>query len=137
MLALRACIVAASVGVLTGCASKYHAWDGVKGYQDETLESGRVKVSYTAEKFTGWDRLDGYLNRRCMELAQSTTQHVVVEKVEHTYTYAVAQSEVSVGAPVRVGGGSMDTGIVAPTASHHDVLFKWKLASGICSAAAQ
>ncbi len=134
---LSAGITAMSAVLLTGCASKYHAWDGVKGYQDETLESGKVKVSFTAEKFTGWERMDDYLQRRCTELTQSASQNVIVEQVEHTYAYAVAQSELSVGAPVRLGRGSIDTGVVAPTVSHNDVLFKLKQASGICSAAAK
>ncbi len=89
-------------------------------------------MSFTAEKFTSWERLDGYLLRRCQELTGLDAGSVAVDKVEHTYAYTVAQSDTAVGAPVRLGKGSVDS-VAAPVASQHDVLFKLKQARGICT----
>ena len=124
------------IGLLAGCASKYHPWNGIKGYQHEQSESGLFQVSYTAEKFTGWDRIDGYLQRRCQELTGLDADSVAVEGIEHAYTHSLAQSETSVGTTVRQGSGSADS-VAAPVSTHHDVLYKLKQARGTCTAVNQ
>lgn len=116
---------------LLGCATPYQAWDGVKGYQEEPVADDAFRITFAAEKFTGWERLDGYLHRRCQELLGSDVENVSVSDITHEFSYQVVEVETTAGAPMLRGADS-EVFMPAPV-GHHDTLFKLKQASGHCS----
>ena len=113
---------------LTGCISRYHAWDGTTGYQDERLHEGGYQVSYTAEQSTRWSWLDQYLVRRCREIAK--TEQANVMDVRHEIETVVAMSSVPIGAPIMTPADSV---IMPASSAPHEVVFNLKKAEGRCS----
>lgn len=56
--------------LLAGCASKYQAWDGVRGYRESPAAQGYV-VQVVGDKFVRWSILEAQLVRRCTELSHA------------------------------------------------------------------
>ncbi|WP_290493379.1 hypothetical protein [Alcanivorax sp.] len=117
--------------LMAGCASSYYPWNGAKGYQDQPLGDQTYAVSYHAEKGTDWAVLDGYLRRRCETLLGQ--QAVSVTDITHRIHGNVAQSDMATSAPVRTGGDAMGGNFSSPGLSQHGVLFKLRVAEGVCS----
>ena len=117
--------------LLSGCISTYHAWDGTKGYQEEQLDERQFKVSYAADQSTRWSWLDGYLERRCQELAGS--QVALMSDITHDTHTVTAMSSVAVGAPVIAGGNDFGGVMMPVTSAPHEVVFNLKKAEGRCS----
>ena len=117
--------------LVSGCASSYHPWDGAKGYQDQPLADQTYAISYSAEKGTAWAVLDGYLQQRCETLLGQ--QAVSVTDITHRIHGNVAQSDMATSARARIGGGEMGGNFSSPGLSQHGVLFKLRVAEGVCS----
>ncbi len=112
--------------LLSGCISTYHAWDGVKGYQEAPMDDGGYMVSYVADQATRWTVLDGYLARRCQQLISGQT--VAVKDIRHEIDSITVMSSAAIGAPVISGDQ-----VTMPVASApHEVVFNLKKAAGRC-----
>lgn len=112
---------------LSGCISSYHAWDGVKGYQEDALSESEYRVSYVAEQATRWTMLDGYLARRCRELLGQ--EQVRLEGVQHDVHSITVMSSATIGSPVISG----DQVTMPVTSAPHEVVFNLRKAEGHCS----
>lgn len=88
-------------------------------------------VSYHAEKGTDWAVLDGYLQRRCETLLGQ--QAASVTDIAHRIHGNVAQSEMATSPPSRLGGGALGENFSSPGLSQHGVLFKLRVAEGVCT----
>ena len=117
----------AFASLLTGCISPYHAWNGVKGYQEEQLDKQAYRVSYVADQATRWSRVDAYLARRCKALLGSPSAQLA--DVHHAVHAVTVMSSAAIGAPV-VSGDQ----VTMPSASApHEVVFRLKRAEAHCS----
>jgi len=117
--------------LLSGCISTYHAWDGTKGYQEEQLDERQFKVSYAADQSTRWSWLDGYLERRCQELAGPQVSQVT--DIKHDTQTVTAMSSVRVGAPMLPVDRDHGAVVMPATLAPHEVVFNLKKAEGHCS----
>ncbi|MZR61371.1 hypothetical protein [Alcanivorax sp. DP30] len=115
--------------LLSGCISNYHAWDGVKGYQEAQIDGAGYKVSYVADHATRWTVLDEYLARRCKQLIGAQT--VALMDIRHEIDSVTVMSSAAIGAPVISG----DQVTMPVSSAPHEVVFRLKKAEARCNVA--
>jgi hypothetical protein len=117
-------VTAILAGALIGCSTPYQGQGFRGGYSDTRIDSNTVLVSFKGNGYTGHEKVETYLLRRCAEvtLADGYDYFVIVDKDDEAVhgsintagTYSSSTSATAIGSGNMAFGQSQTTGTFYP-----------------------